>query len=493
MALLRTRVPGRAMPGQVKTVRRKGVRVVAPWAAKLLRSWAETLEAAPPDARRGDPPLDLPPAQRPAGPARHRGGDRHAGAHRESLEGLLWAHLSEPPNEPDSRLHVISLAEIRQAFGDEWPRLAGKAAMIAESVIRSHLAPGDRFCRRGDEAFLLLFADGHETAPEERLDSILAGIRRQLLGAKADTAGAFGVRATNVTLAQIIDGGVVLGGPLVTIAAPAQPSGSAAPVAERMTPSELAARIHRQISFAFAPVWTAAAQRVESYVCLARRDADYGSFQGTWVLNGGYSDPFSLGVDLRAAEATAADLRRLMKAPDAVPDIILPLHLRSLCGEGGMKVLRKLERSIGPNERAHIIYEIIGPGPGMPLASLPSLIHTLRSLGKGVYVRAVPTAVEDLAPWVGQADALGLDLNDLARHGADPRTRTRALRDFFKTTAQAGLPSTRYLWDARTMEEATAALSLGASFLCGAAGGGEAVPQAKPPFFLSRRHMGLSG
>lgn len=508
------------MPGGTQGSKRAAARAVAsrtepsrtvgPWAARLLRSLAETLEGQ--SRRRDDASAKARRTSAGTNSGSERGGDRHAGTHQDSLEGLLWTHLCLPEGAPEARLHVVSLAEIRQAFGREWARLSAKALMIAEAIIKANLTPGDRFCRRGDEAFLLLFSGNQPEDVERRLDIIVSGIRRQLLGAKADKAGGFGVRATNLTLAQVINGGLMLSAPSAAPTtqdnnAPISPSPSpnAASAAgtgieavagmggDGMSASDLAARIHRQISFSFAPVWSARAQRVENYVCLARREADYGTFQGTWVLNGGYGDPLALGVDLRAVDSAVADLRRLMKTADEMPCIILPLHLRSLCGEGGRRMLGKLESAITPNERPNIVFEIIGPAPNLPLGTLPQMIGTLKTLGRAVHVRAVPGAVDGLLPWIGKADAVGLDLNDIARHGADPRTRLRALRDFFKATSGAEAPVTRYLWDTRTMEEASLAVSLGASFLCGTAAGGEALAQIKAPFYLGRRHLGLDG
>lgn len=469
-------------------------KTVGPWAARVLRTLADTLESGRKEGRSGRETPEETAARSvsaggaegrrsgPTGPVpAHSPGPARQGA----LESLLWAHLTaENPDSAAARIHVVSMGEIKAAFGAaEWARLSGKAMMIAESAIRARLGPKDQFCRRGDDAFLLLFADVLPEQAEERVDIIVADIRRHLLGAQARNAGGFGVRRSKMTLDELVATGVVGD----ERADRAKASG------EGMTASDLAARIHRQISFGFIPVWNQATQRVDSFLCQAQRQADYGTFVGTWVLNGGYDDPFSLGVDLRGIEASIGALRRMESGVTEVPTVIIPLHFRSLVGERGARILRKLEQSTGPKERRHIIYEIIGPRSSLPLGSLPTLIGTLKTLGRGVYVRAIHGHLADVAPWVEGADGLGIDLNDLSRHSADARSRARALRDFFKAAASAKekLPRSRYLWDARSIEEIGWASSGGATLVAGPALGAEVGKGLSPPYYMSSRQVGF--
>ena len=75
------------------------------------------------------------------------------------------------PAGPDARprprsvgqVQAISLAALRDAVGEDWPRVASRALLLAEQIIRHRLDPADVMVRSDDDGFVIWF-DGAEAA-----------------------------------------------------------------------------------------------------------------------------------------------------------------------------------------------------------------------------------------------------------------------------------------------------------------------------------------
>lgn len=46
---------------------------------------------------------------------------------------------------PAGRLQFISLEQIQEKFGTQWPRIAERADLLARQIIRRHVTPDDLF------------------------------------------------------------------------------------------------------------------------------------------------------------------------------------------------------------------------------------------------------------------------------------------------------------------------------------------------------------
>ncbi len=393
---------------------------------------------------------------------REEGETRHAQATgRCSLEALLRAYLARGADCSPARLFLVSFQDIRVAFGDEWDRVGPKVMTLADEIISETLPAGNCYSYHSDDTLLIMVVEREAGLSKMALSRVLEQLRRRFGGG---TGGACGVKLKAATLSEVLR----VQHPRAISAAPAS-SGQAAVTVQQMTPAQLAERIHKQIAFVHRPVWSAEGQEVGSFLCMARRSADYGTFFGKWVLNGGYDDPFAFGVDLRSMDTVLGALPAARALPRA-PALVLPLHFRSLVGESGERIMRALASRVEEADRKHLVFEVLGPLETLPLTRLPLIVAALRKLGAAVWVRAVHTKIADLLPYLRGVDAFGIDLNDLARGDPDPGQRSRYLNDLRKVVpiGNAKMPGL-YVWDVRTAGEVKTARAAGAGMLAGPA------------------------
>lgn len=385
-------------------------------------------------------------------------------------------------------LHLYSLQELKLAFGTEWPRLSSKAMKVVEIVLRKRLGPADTFLRHADNAFVVYMGGEHAEQAPQRASRILGELRQNLLGPSTPQGKSFGIQLERVTFGDLLSKGISPEpAPLADTSLAVAVS---APKVE-LSVGEVAARLHKQLSFSFSPVWAPGQEMVTGYQALARRHTDYGIYRGKWVLNGGYEDPFSLGVDLRIIEAVAQQITRLQDLP-TLPKLSLPLHNRSLLGRNRDRILQSLDSNVPKALRAGVVPEIVGILDAHPLTLLPDTIAELRALFGQVHVRILHGGLEAIAPHLGRADGIGIDMNELGRHGATASQRRLALKEFGAAVKalKVKVPQDRYVWDLHSAGEIKLATAEGFTIISGAAVGIEDA-QPRAPFGLAGETIGL--
>lgn len=132
-------------------------RVIGSW--RRRRNASQTIENAP--------PVRIP-TRAPAAPV-------------ESFAAALQRMIDDDPSL-QARLHMVSLAEFREAVGDKWGRLAGKVDLIADNLIRRHIGRGNMWERQGEDSYLLAFPRVDEIEARRRVLLIVADLDRHLMG-----------------------------------------------------------------------------------------------------------------------------------------------------------------------------------------------------------------------------------------------------------------------------------------------------------------------
>lgn len=419
--------------------------------------------------------------------------DNSALGPKQGLDHLMRVCLREAGQDDGQDvgrvpLHVYSLQELKLAFGPEWRRLAPKAMKVVEIVLRQRLGPTDTYLRHADNAFVVHMGGDHGQQAPRRATRILMDLRRGLLGGASGQGKGFGVQLERSTLGDLLSKGI---SPEPAPVAETTLAVAVSPPKVELSPGEVAARLHKQLSFSFSPIWAPSEGRVVGYQTLARRHTDYGIYRGKWVLNGGYEDPFSLGVDLRMVDAAAQQAKR-PDGEETPPRLILPVHNRSLLGRSRERVLRALETQSEGSARKMIVPEIVGILEAHPLTLLPETIAELKAIFGTVYVRLIPGAEASLLPHLGGVEGVGLDMNELARHGVAADRRRQALKDFGAALKDAkGLAAaTRYVWDLHSAGEIKLAMGEGFTHVSGTAVGLEDA-EARSPHPLSADRLGL--
>jgi PAS domain S-box-containing protein len=93
---------------------------------------------------------------------------------------------TEPENK--GRVRAISLAALQAAYGNQWPRMADRAMLLAEQVIQRHLGVTDVFRRSNDGCYLIWFDGTDETRNDAVLAAATREIRQRLLAEGDDGA-----------------------------------------------------------------------------------------------------------------------------------------------------------------------------------------------------------------------------------------------------------------------------------------------------------------
>ncbi|GEO82525.1 hypothetical protein [Pararhodospirillum oryzae] len=426
------------------------------WLASKLRSAAEYLAPAPDVVAPAPGPRRTTPLE--------------VSAPHTALDEMLKAYLTDRGDSAVSKIHIISLDEMKQAFGDDWERLSNKAMMITESIIRKNLTGSDYYFRQSDDSYLLLLSGlgVHEAAV--KVQAIATLIRRRLLGEKAENMHSFGVKAAVVTLSELLEQGTIPSLENITnILDERLPEEIGVRTFRRrgdgggLTPQ---ARVYESLDVRYRPVWNPASQIVFAYQIQPYRTTDYGVFAGQWTLNGGYLDPLGIEVDKKVIEEALRVLRASHDDRDA-PVTLIPLHFKSFTGQARNEMFSIISKLLSQARQELVAFELVGLLDSLPVNRLPQIVAALSRLSRFVAVRAVPDQFDHIKGSLNGVRLLGLDLNDISRHGADAASRGRAMLDFARFARDQGIAS--YIWDMRTIDEVRSALDLGFANLSGVA------------------------
>ncbi|WP_333671019.1 PAS domain S-box protein [Elioraea tepidiphila] len=99
----------------------------------------------------------------------------------------LHAEHGHDAASPERRLVVgqvalIRLDPLRAAYGERWAQVESRLMMLAESVIKRRLEPGDVYARTDSGGFAIWFARGTELDNADRIAAITREIRIRLVG-----------------------------------------------------------------------------------------------------------------------------------------------------------------------------------------------------------------------------------------------------------------------------------------------------------------------
>jgi hypothetical protein len=94
-----------------------------------------------------------------------------------TLEDLL-------KESPSARVHIVSLADYRKAIGAAWSAKRDKILILAETVLRGHLRPGDICLHRADALFALILRGPDPQETTRRARQAAEDLGHRLVGEK---------------------------------------------------------------------------------------------------------------------------------------------------------------------------------------------------------------------------------------------------------------------------------------------------------------------
>ncbi|MBP5857521.1 response regulator [Marivibrio halodurans] len=224
-------------------------------------------------------------------------------------------------------IRVVDLQEFRTDFGEDFERLESRIAAIAERVLADALGEGESYARHGTDGFVVLFKDRSLHAANDRTLSIADSVRAAVLGELGMNVAVHREVLRPADLRNE-DGSVSLD--LVDRAFEMEDRRGKRPAR--------GAWYERQISLVFQPIWLPADKEIAYQLCGAKRETDYGTFTGRYILHGRAKDPAVADVDLWRAEMLVGALKNPTNSRRDLAPVIFPVHASSLVGENARRL-----------------------------------------------------------------------------------------------------------------------------------------------------------
>ncbi len=365
-------------------------------------------------------------------------------------------------------LQLLTPEEIKETFGDDWPRLREKCMLIAEGVIRQSLSPKDYFSRGGEVTFNLLLADIDERRAQVRVEVMAMNIRQRLLGDGGEAG------STVKVVGDVLD-----------IKEFSEPDGATA-LDELRDPSQTEAKdskqrssnnegghvlaaptnnwLRDQIHLTYRPIWDAANHMVSAYQAYPVRKSSYATYEGATVLHGGDMDPMAIDLDLQVLNDVFEMIAAEKTAKEDIPTMIsVPIHYTSLCGDV-REHLGDVLLEAPSDSLKRLIFEICGLPDIRGEYSITRSITFLTFFSPQVIVSAPPDDRHAKLFRQSGASALKIDLEDVRGQPSLPEL-TKFIKKFGKDAEKLNLRSR--IDGISTIDQFRSAVAGGVDFACG--------------------------
>jgi len=237
------------------------------------------------------------------------------------------------------RMQLIGLGKIKMRAGDEWPALQKIVYDTVEAVLAETLTPADLSFRYGEEGYLVLFADLHGAAAEQKTAALVEAVRQRLYAVNAREFSEFEITNT-VGLLEAKDFTAPDGSFIWPEALkPADETPESAPVFAPPVvevDAHLAAGIMAEedlgLHFSYRPIWEVGKAAVTSFLVMPRREADFLHPLRQYAAlfeNAGHAT--TADYDIRVLEQVRRDLLRLARENKQTM-IVCPVHFQTMRG-----------------------------------------------------------------------------------------------------------------------------------------------------------------
>ncbi len=286
------------------------------------------------------------------------------------------------------KVQMVHVGAVRDAFGDDWDRYAGRAMDLAEGVLRRHLDPTDLYSRYENFAFIVVFSDLDEAYAQERAAAISLEIQYRLLHdpqlAKRVSVSAVAARMVDVLGDEVPPTVGALSQELDRKAREKQTQEQRDQTKPKPNiPGDLPDWMGK-FSPAYRPMLYMPDQSIGTYFAIHRRRLD----DGAWLVDeaaypGGRAGELTLEMDELLMRRVVADLRNtIVESNDALVGSMV--NIRSL---NKSSPLFNQFHKLGNRARDQLVIEIIGVQPGTPLGLLVETVGNLRPFTKHVNLR----------------------------------------------------------------------------------------------------------
>ena len=354
------------------------------------------------------------------------------------------------------KIQMVHLGDARERLGPRWPALAARAMALAEMVLTDRLDASDVFTRYEDHAFIVVFGDLNEREAAWHADAISREICL-LLMQDAEFENAIGTEAVTARVDKLL--------PDASRASVADLSHALDDEAEaRKVAADIGAEgvESEPLSTTYRPMLFLPNQMVGLFFGVPRRRLP----RGEWVIGeAAYprhgSDDLVLAMDLLLARRSAQYVRKSVAA-DQGSIIGTMANLQSLARSQRMHATFA---SLNRAEREHMVLEIAGIAPTLPVSRIVEVAGRFRKSVKALNLR-VSLLEPDVARYAPVGlNSIGCDLNYSALRRLDADAIEEAIAKFVKSANSGGMQTHFYGVD--TDDRLAATMAAGASYVSG--------------------------
>jgi len=398
-----------------------------------------------------------------------------------------------------SMIQMVQLGDVRQALGDQWPKVAKTAMSVAETMLKHRLGQSDIFTRYQDYGFVVVFGTLNVELATARAEALSHEISELLLK-KPELKEAIGAQQVTASVSELT--GAAGGDPLEAMnraldaksrqkslkdgtkpmaagveakpkpvsqaSAPATPPAAKAPpkpmAAPTPPPSKKAAEkpVGPKLVAMYQPVLIAPKKMVGiSLGVPQRRDSNGKWLIGQAAYTRGQGGDHNLSLDLFMCGKVVGDMKRAASAGGA-PIVASMARIESLMDS--TKFAENFEQ-LSEKERNRLILQIVALNPDMPVAKIQGLFGRFRSITNNLVLHLRPTSTD-----FGKYAAVGVGAVGCHLTPGDPGSEATArnvklAKAFGGSAKKAGLHCHIYgVDDAETFAAATGA---GAQYISG--------------------------
>lgn len=451
-------------------------------------------------------PVVMPPSLPPepsseTGQGANRGvsiGELRAEAAAKDFLNRLAQMLGEQRTVLSGNINLVGLHGIRATLGDDWPRHAERAQLVAQACIRQALALDDIFLRYDELRFLIVFAKLSREQAQAKCLEIGAEIGRRLLGEN------FGAEAARVETGVFESDGSLIFSSLTreslmerltgVFAANAASTGApaAAPHGQHATPDFSAefdeadkagqAEAPPMPDFSFAQIdktkalasirilyramWDHRRQAITTYFATPAAANVFGRIVQDDDLRREYAEVLPpLEFDIFISRCVLRDMAELIGQGKRVL-LCWPVDYEILAARNSRLTFLELCRDIPPSVRQLLMFEFCGLPEGAPQSRVLDIVSALKPYCRAVYLRVKP-GFRNIA-MLAQSGVAGVGFALSPFNNAEGGlASTKVMGDFARDCARNNLRS--YVHGLTQRSQVQAALSAGIDYIDGPA------------------------
>lgn len=312
---------------------------------------------------------------------------------------------------PIAQVHLLGLGQVREALGDRWPELEYRVHRVVERVLDKFLSPEERWCRNGDQGYVVVFARASVEEAAERAARIAEAIEAAVLGAGdlAERARALVPPVSDEQCARLarvtaecreadvdeLGGGAAAGGP------GAQRARAAAvdPVAEIEAALRERARVELEATYD--------RSGLPNIVTLGRPDAETTALLAQLLALARNEPRARLAHDLCLLEAFLAALECEPELDQVL--LLAEVHYETLATRRFAEAWLERLRQVDPALRASLGVLVVGVPPGTYAPRLGRAVSLTRGLAATRAVTIPDPVSEPPDPTVVKAELLAVD------------------------------------------------------------------------------------